>query len=327
MATENFFQQATLPQQKSQNDDGILFPAVLSPSSTTAVQLSTFKEAIRAQKPWLESILLKCGAILFRGFPVTSPFDFNDVLEAFGYPEFSYLGGRAPRTQVVGRVYTANESPLHMELPFHHEMSYVPDFPTKLFFFCEEEPGEGGETPIVLSHIVYEKMKERHPDFVAQLEEHGLMYIKVAGDRDDPSSVTGTSWKKAYQTDDKNVAEERAVKQGTKLEWMGNIAKTITGPVAAIRFDEATRRKTWFNSLAVAYDVPTSEKRNTSVELGSGDPVDDDAMKDMLRILKEECVAIPWKKGDVLLVNNLMVLHSRWPLIKPPRRILASLCK
>ncbi|KAJ0528159.1 putative TauD/TfdA-like domain, taurine dioxygenase TauD-like superfamily [Helianthus annuus] len=170
-------------------------------------------------------------------------------------------------------------------------------------------------------------MKERHPDFVAQLEEHGLAYIKIASDRDDPSSVTGSSWKKAYQTDDKNVAEERAVKQGTKLEWMGNMAKTITGPVAAIRFDEATGRKTWFNSLAVAYNVPTSEKQSTSVELGSGDPVDYDAMKDMLRILKEECVAIPWKKGDVLLVNNLTVLHSRWPLIKPPRRILASLCK
>ncbi|KAM0032033.1 putative TauD/TfdA-like domain, taurine dioxygenase TauD-like superfamily [Helianthus debilis subsp. tardiflorus] len=326
MATGEFFRQVILPEQKSHNDGG-LFPAVLSPTCTTSVHISTFKEAIMAHKPWLESILLNTGAILFRGFPVTSPSDFNDAVEAFGFPEFPYVGGRASRTQVVGRVYTANESPLHMEVPFHHEMAYVPDSPTKLFFFCEEEPGEGGETPIVLSHIVYEKMKERHPDFVAQLEEHGLTYIKIAGDRDDPSSVTGSSWKKAYQTDDKNVAEERAAKLGTKLEWMGNTAKVITGPVPAIRFDEASRRKTWFNSLAVTYSIPAREKRNTSVELGSGDPVDEDAMKDMLRILKEECVAIPWKKGDVLLVNNLAVLHSRRPLIKPPRRILASLCK
>ncbi|KAI3727278.1 hypothetical protein L1987_67091 [Smallanthus sonchifolius] len=331
MPTGKFFGEVQLPEQKSY-DTGVLFPAVLSPdpsTDSTAVELSTFKEAIRTHKPWLQSLLLKSDAILFRGFSVVSPSDFNDVIEAFGFPEFLYVGGRASRTQIVGRVYTANESPLDKEIPFHHEMAYIPDSPTKLFFFCEEEPGEGGETPIVLSHIIYEKMKERHPDFVAQLEEHGLTYIKIAGDKDDPSSVTGSSWKSAYKTDDKNVAEERATKLGTKLEWMGNTVKIITGPVPAIRFHQESHRKTWFNSLAVAYSGPTSEKidnRNTSVELGSGDPVDDDAVKDMLRMLDEECVAIPWKKGDVLLVNNLTVLHSRRPLIKPPRRILASLC-
>ena len=55
----------------------------------------------------------------------------------------------------------------------------VPEFPKRLLFFCEEEPGSGGETPIVLSHVVYEKMKERHPEFVSRLEEHGLSYTKV----------------------------------------------------------------------------------------------------------------------------------------------------
>lgn len=66
---------------------------------------------------------------------------------------------------------------------------------------------------------------------------------------------------------------------------------------------------------------------DTFVELGNGDLVPDDVMKDCLKILEEECVAIPWKKGDVMLVNNLTVLHSRNPLLKPPRSILASLCK
>ncbi|KAK9066212.1 hypothetical protein SSX86_013533 [Deinandra increscens subsp. villosa] len=307
MATAKFFHQLQLPHQKSLND-----------------------EAVRADKPWLESLLVKSGAILFRGFPVISPSDFNNVIEAYGFPEFPYVGGQAPRTQVVGRVYTANESPLDKDIPFHHEMAYLPDFPTKLFFFCEEEPEKGGETPIVLSHIIYEKMKQRHPDFVAQLEENGLNYIKIAGDEDNLASFTGSSWKSTYKTDDKSVAAERAAKHGTRLEWTGNTAKMITGPLPAIRFDKESNRKTWFNSLAVAYGVPTSEKRenrSTYVELGSGDPLDDDVMKDLFRILEEECVAIPWKKGDVLLVNNLTVLHSRRPLIKAPRRILASLCK
>ncbi|KAD2806212.1 hypothetical protein E3N88_39589 [Mikania micrantha] len=294
MGTEKFFREVELPEQKSQ-DNGVLFPAVLSPNSgteyLTASEVVDFEDAIRAHKPWLESLLVKSGAILFRGFPVTSPSDFNMVIEAFGYPEFPYNGGIGLRTQVLGRVYTANESPLDMEIPFHHEMAYAPDFPTKLFFFCEEEPGAGGETPIVLSHIIYEKMKQRHPDFVDELEKHGLKYMKIAPEDDDISFPSGTSWKSLFKTDDKSIAEE---------------------------------------SILAAYSDPESEKvgpPKTSAELGNGDPVDDDVLKDVLKILKEECVAIPWKKGDVLVINNLTVLHGRRPLVRAPRRILVSLCK
>ncbi|XP_076953383.1 clavaminate synthase-like protein At3g21360 [Bidens hawaiensis] len=328
MATQKSFREVELPEQKPQ-DDGTLFPAVLSPN-TTATEVSAFEDVIRTHKPWLESLLLKRGAILFRGFPVVSPSDFNSVVKAFDFPELSYSGGVAPRTQVVDRVYTANESPLDQAIPFHHEMAYLPNPPTKLFFFCEEEPRIGGETPIVLSHILYEKMKEKHPEFIVKMEEHGLKYIKIAGDDDNPSSYTGTGWKSTYKTDDKNIAEERAAKQGTKLEWMENSVKIILGPFPAIRVDEMSGRKTWFNSLAVSYCGPATEKtgnQNTSVELGNGDSVGDEVVEDLLKVMEEECAAIPWKKGDVLLVNNLTVLHSRRPLIKPPRRILASLCE
>ena len=73
------------------------------------------------------------------------------------------------------------------------------------------EPGSGGETPIVLSHLVYEKVKERHPEFVERLEENGLLYTRVLGEDDDPSSPIGRGWKSTFLTKDKSVAEERFV--------------------------------------------------------------------------------------------------------------------
>ncbi|KAF9613599.1 hypothetical protein IFM89_009269 [Coptis chinensis] len=51
--------------------------------------------------------------------------DFNQVVEAFGYEELPYVGGAAPRTNVIGRVFTANESPPDQIIPFHHEMAQV----------------------------------------------------------------------------------------------------------------------------------------------------------------------------------------------------------
>lgn len=85
----------------------------------------------------------------------------------------------------------------------------MPTYPTKLFFFCEQEPNSGGETPIVLSHIVYEKMKEKYPEFVDKLETDGVIYTRVLGEEDDPSSPIGRGWKSTFLTTDKAIAEER----------------------------------------------------------------------------------------------------------------------
>ncbi|KAJ9568456.1 hypothetical protein OSB04_004422 [Centaurea solstitialis] len=333
MATGKFFQEIELPEQKLQ-DDGVLFPTVLTPNPSidfTGVKLSDFEEAIRANKLWLESLLQKRGVILFRGFHVSSPSEFSRVVEAFGFPDIPHEkgGSRAARTKVVERVYTPNEFPLDKELPLHHEMTYVPNPPTKLFFFCDEEPQKGGETPVVLSHIIYEKMKEKHPEFVELLEEHGLTYIKLASETNDPSTINGTGWKTTYNTNDKSVAEERAAQFGTKLEWIGDVARITTNPMPGIRFDKESGKKTWFNSLSLTYNGHANRNNNignSSVELGNGEPVPDDVMEYYMKIVEEECVAIPWKKGDVMLVNNLIALHGRRPLLKPPRRILVSLC-
>lgn len=309
--------------------DGIQFPSVLSPSPRTSlISLSLFTEAIKREKRFLDSLLHKSGAVLFRGFPVETASDFNDIVEAFGFEELPYVGGAAPRTNIVGRVFTANESPADQKIPFHHEMAQVPEFPSKLFFFCEVEPGNGGETPLVLSHIVYERMKEKHTEFVERLEEHGLLYTRVLGEDDDPSSPIGRGWKSTFLTKDKSVAEQRAAKLGMKLEWQGDAVKTIMGPIPAIKYDKTRQRKIWFNSMVAAY-TGWEDARNDPVKavtFGDGKPLPADIIYDCLNILEEESVAFPWQKGDVLLLDNWAVLHSRRSF-NPPRRILASLCK
>ncbi|XP_010665891.1 clavaminate synthase-like protein At3g21360 [Beta vulgaris subsp. vulgaris] len=311
------------PEQK-QYTNSIHFPLILTPTLNS----SSLIDAIKSHKTWLQSQLHSAGAILFRGFPLSTATDFNDVVEAFGFDELPYVGGAAPRSNVVGRVFTANESPPHQKIPFHHEMAQVPEFPSKLFFFCEIEPKNGGETPIVLSHIIYERMRTKHPEFVQQLEEHGLMYVRVLGEGDNPASPIGRGWKSTFLTDDKSVAEQRAAKLGMKLEWLEDGVKTIMGPIPGIKFDESRQRKVWFNSMVAAYTGWEDERNDPvkAVTFGDGRPLPADIVYDCLNILEEESVAIPWKKGDVLLLDNWAVLHSRRSF-DPPRRVLASLCK
>nr|POE81889.1 clavaminate synthase-like protein [Quercus suber] len=118
------FLESQIPHQKLFN--GIQFPLVLSPnpkSQTPPSSLSLFTQAIKTEKTFLDSVLHKSGAVLLRGFPVNTASDFNDVVEAFGFEELPYVGGAAPRSNVVGRVFTTNDSPPDQKVPFHHEMA------------------------------------------------------------------------------------------------------------------------------------------------------------------------------------------------------------
>ncbi|KAG6512670.1 clavaminate synthase-like protein At3g21360 [Zingiber officinale] len=325
-ADDDVFVETRIPEQKAVGVG--VFPAVVSPSPTADLDQTSFAAAVSSQKPRLEALLRSSGALLLRGFPLRSAADFDRTVAAFRYDELPYVGGAAPRTNVVGRVFTANESPPDQKIPFHHEMAQVPEFPSKLFFFCEVEPGSGGETPIVLSHLVYEKMRARFPEFVDRLEEQGLIYTRVLGEGDDPSSPIGRGWQSTFLTKDRSVAEERAAKLGVKLEWLEDGVKTITGPIPAIRLDHTRGRKIWFNSMVAAY-TGWEDARNDPVKavtFGDGTPLPADIIYECLNILEEESVAIGWKKGDILLVDNLATLHARRPF-DPPRRILASLCK
>ncbi|KAK1290093.1 Clavaminate synthase-like protein [Acorus calamus] len=305
---------------------GVLFPAIVSPA--IELDFRRFREALREEKPRLESLLRSSGAVVLRGFPVSTAAEFDGAVEAFGYEELPYVGGAAPRTNVVGRVFTANESPPDQKIPFHHEMAQVPEYPSKLFFYCEVEPQKGGETPIVLSHVIYERMKEKYPEFVEKLEGKGLIYTRILGAGDDPSSPIGRGWQSTFLTKDKSTAEERAARLGMKLEWMEDGVKTIMGPIPAVKYDENRGRKIWFNSMVAAY-TGWKDVRNDpikAVTFGDGTPLPAEIIEDCLKILEEESVAIPWQKGDIMLIDNLAVLHSRRSF-DPPRRILASLCR
>ncbi|XP_043719765.1 clavaminate synthase-like protein At3g21360 [Telopea speciosissima] len=318
--------EVSIPHQKS--FDGIPFPAIVSPETTFDFDLPRFIGAITQHKSWLESLIHTSGALLLRGFPVITASDFDHVVQAFGYDELPYVGGAAPRTKVVGRVFTSNESPPDQKIPFHHEMAQVPEFPSKLFFFCEEEPANGGETPIVLSHLIYNRMKEKYPEFVEKLDELGLIYTRILGVGDDPSSPIGRGWQSTFLTTDKSIAEERAARLGMKLEWMEDGVKTVMGPIPAVKFEQTRGRKIWFNSMVAAY-TGWEDARNDPVKavtFGDGTPLPSEIIYDCLAILENESVAIPWQKGDILLIDNLAVLHARRSF-KPPRRILASLCK
>lgn len=62
------------------------------------------------------------------------------------------------------------------------------------------------------------------------------------------------------------------------------------------------------------------------MRLADGRALDESFMADAVKVMNDVAVAMPWVKGDLLLVDNRTVMHSRRPF-EGPRRILASLAR
>jgi hypothetical protein len=314
-----FLEQGRISQQQIL-EDGSLFPMVLLPPDENP-SIGSFLNAIHHNSDWIDNQLKRVGALLFRGFPLRSASDFNAAVEAFGWEEHPYLG-LASRTRIEGRVYTANEAPLDQPIKFHHEMAMFDEFPTKLIFFCEIAPPEGGQTAIVLSHKITQRMEQRYPELVKKLEKEGLIYPASIPQEDDPQSFL-KGWQSRYETNNKQEAERRLANSGvpvSKITWADDGRMSFEmGPIVSIRTvdGDADKRKAWFNPSALGKTIPM---------LGDGSLFPEDAFESFIQIIEEECVDITWEAGDVLVLDNRFVQHARRPST-PPRRVLAAFCK
>lgn len=316
-----------IPQQSESG--GRVFPLVLA-AAEDGRSVQHLCEWLGANLDKLFADLQDHGAVLLRGFAINEPEEFSQVVEALELENMPYIGGAAVRNKVAGdKILTANEAPPSEPIPFHHEMAQVPNPPAYLVFCCDVPAAEGGETPIILSNEVYRFASATYPDFMARVESLGVRYVRVLPEEDDPTSAIGRSWKSTYQTDSRDIAEERMREQGTSWEWLdnGNL-KTITAVLPAVKVEARTGKKTFFNAMVAAYLgwVDSRNDPSKAILLGDGSPVDHEAMMGIAGYMERTKVAIPWIKGDVLLVDNYLALHARNPFT-PPRRILASVAR
>jgi len=283
---------------------------------------------VKFNKPLIESILIKHGAILFRGFPTNDARAFNSFVTAFEYENLPYIGGAAPRKQVVGDVFTANEAPPEADIPFHHEMAQVINWPKKLFFYGDVCPEIGGETPILLSNEIYKRMVDKHPDFVEKLEKTGLKYTRILPEENDERSPQGRGWKPTYGVATKEELEQKLKEKHLDFEWLpsGDVKTVNAEPLQGVQTDARTGKKVWFNSIVAVYTGwnDTRHVGEKCVNFGDGTPLPKETVLSCRDIMNEICVNHKWEHGDVLMIDNRVALHARRPFVGA-RKIYAYL--
>ena len=285
-------------------------------------------EWIRSQRDELDHQVRQHGAILFRGFPLLTPVDFDAFVTAFDYENFAYEESlsNAVRVSKTPRVFTANEAPPDVTIFLHHEMAQTPVYPSRLLFFCEQAAEAGGATPLCRSDVLWNRLSEESPRFAHDCEEKGLRYSNVMPGENDLESGMGRSWQSTFRADSVAAAEARLQELEYDWQWLPDGCLRATTPVLPAVRTLPDSRKVFFNQLIAAFQGWKDERNDPSKAIthGDGQLLDPAGVQVATRLGEELSFDTPWQNGDVVLVDNYVVMHGR-RTFSGTRKILASL--
>lgn len=267
------------------------------------------------KREFLETNLLQHGAILFRGFKIDSVPGFEKVAHAI-CPNLFANYGDLPRAGISEKVYSSTPYPSDRAILFHNESSHLHQWPLKIWFFCVQPAQQGGETPIVDCHKVYQLL---NPKLRSRLEQKQLMYVR--------NYIEGldVSWQDFFHTTDKTVVEQYCRRSGIDCQWLGNGLRTRKVR-PAISHHPKTGKPLFFNQVQLHHisclepDVRTSllsslgeENLPRNVYYGDGSPIEDSVMTEIGAAYQQAQVSFPWQQGDILMLDNMLTAHGRNP--------------
>ncbi|WP_039920407.1 TauD/TfdA family dioxygenase [Thauera phenylacetica] len=276
----------------------------------------------------IESMVSTVGGVLLRGFAVPSVEDFRAFAAGFGHPLLSYDFGSTPRTEVGGGVYTTTEYPAHQSIPLHNEQAYTRMWPMKAWFHCVTPAAEGGETPIADSRAIYRRMPAAIRDRFAP----GIIYVRNFGDFDVP-------WQKVFNTESRDEVEAFCRKAAIRWEWKPDGDLRTTQLCQAIETHPVTGELVWFNQAHLFHisnlqpEVRESLEELLGIEnvprntyFADGSPIPDAMLDDVRAVLDAETVSFLWEKGDVTMLDNMLIAHARSPF-KGPRKVVVAMAE
>lgn len=299
-------------------------PTLITPSQSGESLL----DALPRLRSEIEVQVATVGGVLLRGFEVPSVESFREFAAGFGHPLLSYEFGSTPRTAVGGGVYTTTEYPAHQSIPLHNEQAYTRMWPMKAWFHCVTPATEGGETPIADSRAIYQRMPATIRDRFAP----GIIYVRNYGDFDVP-------WQKVFNTESRAEVEAFCRKAGIRWEWKHDGDLRTTQLCQAIETHPVTGDVVWFNQAHLFHisnlqpEVRESLEELLGIEnvprntyFADGSPIPDAMLDEVRAVLDAETVSFLWEKGDVTMLDNMLVAHARSPF-KGPRKVVVAMAE
>ncbi len=279
----------------------------------------------------IEAALLSFGAIVWRGFPVHDTDHFISMMERFKPYAKGYAGGTSNRKAIKGPAMEATRTPPHVYIQLHQEMSYMPDNPCALAFYCKQAPESGGETVICDMRGLLEEIPETTR---RKFEDYGARYVRNlrCADLDDwraDSELRHATWQYWFDSESREEVSAQLDERGTHHRWKEDGSLTFWNSEPAVTRHPATGDLLYFNQLnsqiqnawtigkerADLFDRLYGDHtdRPYAVAFDNGDPVTEEDYLAVRELFEARKIAFMWQAGDVMLLDNKLTAHGRHP--------------
>lgn len=308
-----------------------------------------------ANESWVQQQMRHYGAMLFRGFAVREPQQFEGVARAIDNNLKKDYLGTSPRNAVTEFVFNASEVPGPFPIPQHCEMSFVKNFPQHLFFCCLQPSPVGGETPLVDFRRVY---AELDPVVRQRFDERGIKAIRNYAGPDVRKRFDFWQlkpWDEMFGTRDHAAVEAKCREEEFEPTWGENDSLRLVSRHQAMRRHAETGEPVWFNHsstfhvsmapgeykhiwkrrkslrnlffwqlsrlmIAARRRLIRSEDQSMHCTYLDGAEIPDADMEHLRDVIWQNMVIYPWQLGDIVAIDNQSVGHGRLPY-RGPRRI------
>lgn len=286
---------------------------------------------VENNKVAIEEQLLKFGGIILRGFSIRSVSEFNKLAHIISPQLLEYTNRSTPRTNIGGKIYTATEYPADKHIPLHNENSYTLAWPDKIFFFCVIAPATGGETPIADSREVFRKL---NPELIQKFNDKKVAYVR------NYTSGIDLSWQEVFQTENKKEVEKYCTENKIDYKWHDanarNLELTTKQVCQATIKHLITGEDVWFNQAHLFHVSSLDEMdRDTLISVvgkdalprnsyfGDGSEISFDDFKHIRDVYDSETIVFQWHKGDVMILDNILMAHARHPFTGERKIVVA----
>src|SRR5215213_5524193 len=280
-----------------------------------------------AHREWIDRQLDIHGALLFRGFPLATADDFERFVAAGTGGSLEYTERSSPRSRVSGKIYTSTDYLPEMPIFLHNEQSYNRTFPLRILFFCLLPAEQGGATPIANVRKVYQRVD---PEVRRRFAREGYLYVRNFGDG------FGLSWREAFGTEDPAVVESYCRDNGIEAEWKAGGRLRTRQHRRATGLHPRNGEPVWFNHLTF-FHISTLEPQvqealraeladedlPNNTYYADGSPIEPDLIEHLRAAYQAETLSFPWRRGDVLMLDNMLTAHARESFTGPRKIVVA----
>ncbi|MGH7562681.1 MAG: TauD/TfdA family dioxygenase [Gemmatimonadales bacterium] len=324
---------ATDPTAAALAQGGQVSPSYFSPGATLPLVLQPAERSLlleqwgKQNREAIEKALLRHGAILFRGWDLPGPTDFERAALAI-YGELYSDYGDLPRASAGEKIYESTWYPNDQMILYHNESSHLNLWPMKISFYCVTPAAKGGATPIFDTRGVCQAID---PKVLDQLRARGLLYVRNFSPGVDPT------WQAFFHTEDRAKVEQMCRDAGANFEWTANDGLRISQKTHALWRHPKTGEEIFFNQVQLHHiacvdpetrealrELYSDEELPRNVYYGDGSPIPDEVIEHLGEVFEKVSVRFQWQKGDMIMLDNMLTTHARDPF-EGERKIVVAM--